>query len=160
MANTNIMNNWLETGRFKGSMCDQLQQGKIARVSETLEDSAAPPAAQVSRPSRRAGSCLRLLDPETLRAVGGGWRRRGNYGKWKWAARSTSSSLVEQRQVGHFYPAPALLYPLDPDRPLFFKWFVLWSFLLAHFNFQLPLCRLSLICWRGLLDTDRTVAIK
>ena len=47
MANTNIMNNWLETGRFKGSMCDQLQQGKIARVSETLEDSAAPPAAQV-----------------------------------------------------------------------------------------------------------------
>ena len=42
----------------------------------------------------------------------------------------------------------------------FFKWFVLWSFLLAHFNFQLPLCRLSLICWRGLLDTDRTVAIK
>ena len=71
-------------------MCDQLQQGKIARVSETLEDSAAPPAAQVEladvkkqypcparcpgRPSRRAGSCLRLLDPETLRAVpvGGG----------------------------------------------------------------------------------------
>ena len=47
MANTNIMSNWLETGRFKETMCDQLQQGKIARVSETLEDSAAQPAAQV-----------------------------------------------------------------------------------------------------------------
>ena len=41
MANTKIMSNWLETGRFKETMCDQ--QGKL----ETLEDSAAPPAAQV-----------------------------------------------------------------------------------------------------------------
>ena len=49
--------------------------------------------------------------------AGGWWRRRGNYGKWKCAARSTSSSLAEQRQVGHFYP----LSPLDPDRPLFFS---------------------------------------
>ena len=47
MANTNIMSNWLEIGRFKETMCDQLQRGKIARVSETLEDSAALPAAQV-----------------------------------------------------------------------------------------------------------------
>ena len=45
MANTNIMSNWLETGRFKETMCDQ--EGKVARASETLEDSAAQPAAQV-----------------------------------------------------------------------------------------------------------------
>ena len=46
MANTNIMSNWLETGRFKETMCDQ--EGKVARASETLEDSAALPAARSS----------------------------------------------------------------------------------------------------------------
>ena len=57
--------------------------------------------------------------PRPRNIKSGGWwrRRRGNYGKWKCAARSTSSSLAEQRQVGHFYP----LSPLDPDRPLFFS---------------------------------------
>ena len=48
-----LINKKSQYGQYKhheqltSDWCDQLQQGKIARVSETLEDSAAQPAAQV-----------------------------------------------------------------------------------------------------------------
>ena len=100
MANTNIMSNWLETG---------VTNSNKAKLHEYLKLWKTPPPSPLPRSSTLKTSWQLPSSPRPRDIKSGAWRRRrrrGNYGKWKWAARSTSSSLAEQRQVGHFYPAP------------------------------------------------------
>ena len=153
MANKKIMSNWLADSRKPCVTVTLWPTRQNCRTSESLEDSPTLPAAQTSW---QLPSSPRPRDIKS----GGWWVEEEERKLWEVEVSGSFNVLLVSRTTASWtlLSGPRSAHLIWTDH--FFKWFVLWSFLLAHFNFQLPLCRLSLICWRGLLDTDRTVAIK
>ena len=138
-------------------MCDQHSKAKL---HEYLKLWKTPPPCPLPRSTLKTSWQLPSSPrPRDIKS-GGRWVEEEERKLWEVEVSGSFNLLLVSRTTASWtlLSGPCSAHLIRTDH--FFKWFVRWSFLLAHFNFQLPLCRLSLICWRGLLDTDRTVAIK